>query len=862
MDIGVQGMGENGSVVVDGAGSTLYLTVGSGSTGLTVGDGATGAMLVSNMALVDLGGADLVVGEQSGNYGNLTVDNGTVQNVGNFTAGDNGIGNVTVDDGGNLSAAMIVVGNQTGSVGNLTVTGTGSIVSSMGYPVDVGLNGNATMQILANGTVDNDHAYSYVGYAANGTVTVDHGTWENIGTLFVGAGSGGTGSVTVQNGGSVGAFAYDVGSATGSVGNMTVTGTGSVATVTDSGGVATVGDNGNGTLLISSNGTFDNGATPATLGNNLGVNGSATVDDGTWKNITTLTVGEAGNGSVLVDDAATVTASTLVAGDQNGSLGNIDITGPNTTVTMDGTGSATLIGNAGSANMSVTDFAILDNGGQDAQIGADATGSGNVSVSGGGQWKNVGDITVGYDGTGTLTVTSSGSLTADNIFLGYDGASSSGLVTVSGANTTVGVTGYIEVGANGPGEFDIKNGANVTAGYVTLADDVGGPGNMTVDGTNSKLQVTNTLEVGEDDLGNLTISGGANVTVGSDTEIGGQSTGTGNVDVTGDNSVLTTNGLLVGTFGNGTLTVENGGVVTVTPGNSIAFTLAGGTGTVNVGSAGMLQVGGTDGIDPGSGTSTFNMLGGTVQVIGSDFSTAINATLAASTTSIIDTNGLNATWAGNIAGGGKLSKYGIGTLTLSGVDTYTGCTTVTLGRLDVTGSLVSVVSVSSGATLGGNGTASNSVTLATGASVAPGYGGPSLTLGNLTWGGSMNGTATAFFTLSDVDSTASLLTVLGNFAKGAGTTFKFNFDGTGTGSTASPVQYTLISFGTLFDAGNGTFLISDFSYQDLGSGPNESGTFAYSGNNLTFTVVPEPGMGAMVVGLVVMGVGLVKRRRR
>ena len=53
---------------------------------------------------------------------------------------------------------------------------------------------------------------------------------------------------------------------------------------------------------------------------------------------------------------------------------------------------------------------------------------------------------------------------------------------------------------------------------------------------------------------------------------------------------------------------------------------------------------------------------------------------------------------------GGLTKAGTGTLTLSGVNTYTGATTVSAGRLSVNGSLAaSTVTVSSGATLAGNG---------------------------------------------------------------------------------------------------------------------------------------------------------------
>ncbi len=89
----------------------------------------------------------------------------------------------------------------------------------------------------------------------------------------------------------------------------------------------------------------------------------------------------------------------------------------------------------------------------------------------------------------------------------------------------------------------------------------------------------------------------------------------------------------------------------------------------------------------------------------------------------------------NGTGAIALTKTGSGLQTLGGTSTYTGATAVSAGSLYVTGSLsgTSSVAVASGATLGGDGSITNSVTLS-GGTVSPGLGGAadrSLTVGGL-----------------------------------------------------------------------------------------------------------------------------------
>ncbi|TXE34073.1 autotransporter outer membrane beta-barrel domain-containing protein [Serratia marcescens] len=76
-------------------------------------------------------------------------------------------------------------------------------------------------------------------------------------------------------------------------------------------------------------------------------------------------------------------------------------------------------------------------------------------------------------------------------------------------------------------------------------------------------------------------------------------------------------------------------------------------------------------------------------------------------------------WNNDISGHGGLTKQGIGTLVLTGNNTYSGPTLVNQGRLAINGSVTSAVSVQNGGIVGGSGTV-GSLTARRGGTVAPG----------------------------------------------------------------------------------------------------------------------------------------------
>ncbi|WP_167518119.1 autotransporter domain-containing protein [Brucella pseudintermedia] len=348
-------------------------------------------------------------------------------------------------------------------------------------------------------------------------------------------------------------------------------------------------------------------------------------------------------------------------------------------------------------------------------------------------------LVVGRYDVGELTVTNGGKVTtAFSSIIGNLGAST-GTVTVSGTDGNGNVStwensGHLYVGDQGSGALTVMGGGRVTNRSAIVGNSSGSTGAVEVSGSDgngnaSTWEASGSLSIGDQGSGELTVKGGGKVT-SRNGWIGYSSGSTGAVVVSGSdgNGNVSTweasDSLFIGVEGFGQLTVADGGRVDA---STVHIGIDGsGNGTLNLfgseaGGRGVLETGY---VARGRGAAVFTIDGGVLRANGDEIDYLRNFragdVIVGAGGAFIDSNGFNIGIGAELWGLGGLTKIGSGTLTLSGMNSYTGVTTVEGGTLLVNGnSGHSAHIVNAGATLGGIGTV-GSTTVQNGGTLAPG----------------------------------------------------------------------------------------------------------------------------------------------
>ncbi|GLH79210.1 autotransporter [Bradyrhizobium sp. SSBR45G] len=523
-------------------------------------------------------------------------------------------------------------------------------------------------------------------------------------------------------------------------------------------GTATFGTSGTSNLTITSSATlgelvFDTGASNYTFSTNL----------------QTLTL--AGAGIVINGGSATfnMTGGMFVAMSfwNSASAGTATITGSGLSFFGNSTaGFANITNDSVSLSNSATlGHATFNNLG--SLVFFNATTAGNATID------NHGSVEF-YDTStaGSSTITNQSGST-----LSFFGQSTGGDATIINGGTVN------FAGSNGPAS-DGKLSAGSIAG---TGNTILGANELTVGGNNSSTTVSGIIS----GAGSLAKTGTGTMTLtGANTYAGGTTFAGGTVSVASDANLGGATGSL--TFNGGTLQVTGtsfastartinwatggGGFDIADPANTFTVSQALGGGSLSKLGAGTLRLTGVNSYTGGTtlaggtvsvasdanlggatGSLTFN--GGTLQVTGTSFSsTARTINWGAGGGGFDITDPANAfTVSQALGGSGGLTKLGAGTLTLAGLDTYTGATVVNAGRLAVNGSIAasSGLTVNTGATLGGTGQLPG-VIINAGGTLAPGN-----SIGTLTVNGNLQFNAGSTYTVDVSPSAADRTNVTG-----------------------------------------------------------------------------------------------------
>lgn len=716
----------------------------------------------------------------------------------------------------------------------------------------------------------------------------------------------------------------------------TVIGGGSTVTVNSASGIYY-----NSTLILTNGGGTINAGTNfsvyALRGNgNLSVGGGSQLSithEGDYSGTLTLA-----NGNLNLSAANAVGSGNLSL--QGGTLELNHASGLGSGSITVASGSTTIDNNGAFTSLSGNNSINLNGGGATLQVNGHGQilnlGSGNVSASGtnnlnawwGGfrmdgvisgdgflNWYGSGSLTLGGANTFTGTVDAAGNNgtfilantnalqnatlnkgTAHTLSFGLAGDNTYNLKSLTGS-------GDISLGGN---SLNITNGASYS-GNLSGAGRLRVAGETTLSGSNSfsggveavsgQLNVNSAHALG---TGTLTLRDGAQFRNSS----GAALTNSGNNAIILNGTNQFTGGIL--DMGTGTVTLEGTSRLNTTTGNLILGGNLTGSNSLAKDGIGTLTLAGSNSatsfvaLDYGTlalantnalananlyiyGTTankktTFAMVGNNNYNIGELSGSSTGVLDIGANTVTLGGSGRSGSFAGQITGtGGNLVKAGVGTVTLTGTNDYTGQTTVTGGKLVVDGALSqSAVSVQSGGTLGGSGSVS-ALTVASGGTLAAGNSPGELTVtGNVIWSGggsydweinSFPGTSGTNWDFLDIGGTLTIdATSQNRFIIDVISLLATNSGGQAIGFDA----FTNYSFAIAtaaggisnFDSSFFNILTGSFANSMNPAGATSSGSWGVtkSGNNVMLnytaasiasagaTAIPEPGTGGLLMG--------------
>ena len=614
--------------------------------------GASTTPITVNAGTVDLGGTSQTIGAVILSGAGATIQNGNL--TGSSYTATNTTGTATVS--ASLQGSGIAL-NRTGSGGTLALTGNNT------YSGATNVTAGTLSVSGASGAIN-----SSSGYAVNGgTLTLDN-TAASLERLNNGA------NVTLSLGGSLNLSGNSSTGTTETITNLGFDNGNSIVTITAPGTPVT-------TLAATGGLTRTNNATGLVRGTSLG-QASSTVG--------MITLGTAPTGANFVGAGGSPTST---SGTTTKNLAIVPwLVGGNTTAS-NGTAFVTYDNTGG--------LRALVSGEQDTLSAAYATTGNNVAQSGTLTLTTTGHTFNSLFITGAVNLTGAGA--GDSLTLNSGALATTSNTTITAFNS--GITFGNGEGVITPvaGTLTIASSIGVTSsGGITKA----GAGGLTLTGSHGYTGAT-TVNQGTLTLGNGTTdatlsSSGINTVTGATTAFANIGANTFSGPLSGGGSFTKT--------GAGLLTLAGSGAGTGTGAGTLTITVGG----VKLNTATALQnttasIGMVNALTFNTGQTPFTIGG-----LAGASALALQDTSAGAIALQVGNNNATTAYSGILSGGGSLVKIGTGTLTLSGVNTFTGGLTIKNGTVGTATSLNALGGSGTGAVTLGDSAANTNATLSLG----------------------------------------------------------------------------------------------------------------------------------------------------
>lgn len=786
-------VGANNDTLAQGSGGQLQPGLRSSNNGgcLAIYQNNTNGFLIFGVTLTDgktSGGTWIQAGAGTVVYNGVNTFTGTIYLDGGISeiSADSGLGaissgttaqmnggtilgnaNFTLDNTGSNKRG-IALGNNGGSLAavsgtTMTVDGTvsGANPLTIGIPAFSG-NGNVTGQVAGTGSGTANASVLATGTVSlTGNNTYSGGTFLDSGTLAIGSGGLGTGGVTFNGG----ALRWNAG-ISNDISSQTITFNAAGGILDANGNTVTlnnpIGNTGTGSLTVQS--TAANGVLVLKGANTY--TGTTTVSSGTL-NANNTSGSATGSNNVTVNSGAALGGSGTITGNvtwQSGAFGSFAIGSQLTVGVVSLNNNSVIVNVPGSIPLQPGTYTLM-NYTTTGSSGSFNTGA--PTFTGAGVTPGTTSAISTSGGVVTLTVTEIGGIA--RTWLGDGIANNWDYVTTNWLNA-----GTLDYYSDGDlVTFDDTGSAtppvNLTAAFQPASLVINAAQNYTFSGVGQISGPTTVVKTNTGMLTLLTMNNYSGVTTigqGSLQFGDGVTPGSAGTNVVQDAGSLIVNLPGNNSFGNlvtgtGNFTQAGSGILTLTASN----TYTGGT-TIN---SGTLQL--NTGAWFGSGKITNN---GTL-IFNSSGSPTVTAA---------------------INGTGQMTLSGSGTVTVSGVNSYSGGTAINNGTLLVnngsgSGTGTNTVTVASGGHLGGSGIISGPVIINSGGIFTPGNPIGTLTMGN---DFTANSGAILNFTLGTTSDRAVIshnLTLNGTLNISAGTGF-------------TTTTYTLFTYGGSLTMGSVT----------------------------------------------------------